>query len=236
MEELFLRILNLSITASYLIIAVILLRLVLKKAPRWTVCALWALVAVRLICPFSIESALSLIPVTKTVTPEVFYTAQVMSLTPETSPALISEPFYTEPIADPVQNPETISAAVPETAAPSPAAVAAIVWEIGTGLLFLYGAGSYLLLRRRMATAVRCKGNLWQSENVTSPFVLGFFRPNIYLPFGLDNNTLTHVVAHEWAHIRRFDHWTKLIGYILLTIHWFNPLVWLAYILLCRDI
>lgn len=236
MEELFLRILNLSITASYIVGAVIFLRLVLKNAPRWTVCALWALVAIRLLCPFSIESALSLIPTTETVTPEVFYTTQVMSPTPETVPAVISEPFYTEPIAETAQTSETPSAAVPEAAALSPAAIAAVVWATGAGFLLLYGAGSYLLLRRRMSTAVRCKGNLWQSENVTSPFVLGFFRPNIYLPFGLDNNTLTHVVAHEWAHIRRLDHWTKPLAYALLAVHWFNPLMWAAFVLFCRDI
>lgn len=236
MEALFLRILNLSITASYIAAAVILLRLVLKKAPRWTVCALWALVAVRLLCPFSLESDLSLLPATETVTPEIFYTVQISRRTPDTAPAVTSETFYTEPVAEAAQDSEAVPSAAPQTSSLSLTSAAAAVWALGTGMLFLYGAGSYLLLRRRMATAVRYKGNLWQSEQVTSPFVLGFFRPNIYLPFGLDNNTLTHVVAHEWAHIRRLDHWTKPLAYVLLATHWFNPLMWIAFILFCRDI
>lgn len=236
MEALFLRTLDLSITASYVIAAVILLRLVLKKAPRWTVCALWALVAIRLVCPFSIESALSLIPATETVRPDIFYADS-----PQTAGPLAAHPGTADELPVTEISPSVTSAvegSLPAAVPPARTAAyaASLVWLLGGAAILLYGAGSYLLLRRRMSTAVRCKGNLWQSEKVTSPFVLGFFRPNIYLPFGLDNNTLTHVVAHEWAHIRRLDHWTKLIGFILLAVHWFNPLVWLAYVLLCRDI
>ena len=238
MEALFLRILNLSITASYIIAAVILLRLVLKKAPRWTVCALWALVAVRLLCPFSIESALSVVPRGEPVTQGTFYTVQTTARTQNTDPIGVSEPFYPETTtaAPQTQEAKNIPAAAEETAAPSLSSAAAVIWAAGAGILLLYAAGSYLLLRRRVATAVRRTGNLWQSEAVTSPFVLGFFRPGIYLPFGLDDRTLTHVVAHENAHIRRLDHWTKPLAYALLALHWFNPLMWAAFILYCRDI
>jgi len=114
--------------------------------------------------------------------------------------------------------------------------LAATLWLAGIGAMLVYTAVSYLLLRRRVATAVLLENNIYRSENVDSPFVLGIFRPKIYLPFQMDGESLTYVIAHEQAHIRRGDHLWKPFGFLLLALHWFNPLMWLGYILLCRDI
>ena len=228
MSELFLKIVNMSISASYLVAAVLLLRLVLKKAPKWVSVLLWGMVAIRLICPISIESVLSLIPSTQTVSPEI-----MMDRTPEVSTGI--------PAVDTVVNP-----VITETFAPEPIAsanplqilipVSANLWLLGVLVMLGYTAVSYLMLRRKLATAVRLKNNIYQCENVDSPFVLGMVRPRIYLPFRMDGKNLNHVIAHEEAHIRRKDHWWKPMGFVLLAIHWFNPLMWVGYILLCRDI
>lgn len=228
MTELFLKIVNMSISATWLVLAVLALRLILKKAPKWVNVLLWGIVAVRLICPFSIESALSLIPSTETISPEI-----MMDWTPEISTGI-------EPL-DRVVNPAITSSFAPEpSASANPLQilipVSANLWLLGIIVMLVYTVVSYWRLRRRVSTAVILQGNIFQSENVSSPFVLGIIKPRIYLPYTMDDRNLEHVVAHEQAHIRRKDHWWKPLGFLLLTIHWFNPLMWFAYILLCRDI
>ena len=228
LSEVFLKVVNMSISASWLVLAVLLLRLVLKKAPKWVSVLLWGFVAVRLICPFSIESMLSLIPSAETVSPEI-----MMDWTPEISTGIGSVDTVINPI-------------ITQTFAPNPATsanplqilipVAGILWLTGIVAMLLYTAASYFLLRRRVATAVLLRNNIYQSENVDSPFVLGIIKPKIYLPFQMDGKNLEHVIAHEESHIRRKDHWWKPFGFVLLALHWFNPLMWLGYILLCRDI
>ena len=228
LSEVFLKIVNMSISASWLVLAVLLLRLVLKKAPKWVSVLLWGFVAVRLICPFTIESVLSLIPSSETVSPEI-----MMDWTPEISTGIGSVDTVINPI-------------ITQTFAPNPATsanplqilipVAGIFWLAGIAAMLLYTAVSYFLLRRRVATAVLLRNNIYQSENVDSPFVLGIIKPKIYLPFQMDGKNLEHVIAHEESHIRRKDHWWKPFGFVLLALHWFNPLMWLGYILLCRDI
>lgn len=228
MTELFLDIINMSISAGWLVLAVLALRLILKKAPKWVNVLLWGIVAVRLICPFSIESALSLIPSKETISPEI-----MMDWTPEISTGL-------EPL-DQVVNPviSTSFAPNPGTSA-NPLQilipVAANLWLLGVLILLAYTAISYLSLRLKLRTAVILRDNIFQCETVSSPFVLGILKPKIYLPYSMDGNNLNHVVAHEQAHIKRKDHWWKPLGFLLLTVYWFNPLMWLAYILLCRDI
>lgn len=222
MSELFLKILNMSISASWLVLAVLLLRLVLKKAPKWVNVLLWGMVALRLICPFSIESALSLIPSAQTIPSDI-----MMDTTPEIStgiPALngLVNPVITESFAPaPEASANPLQILIP---------VASVLWLGGMAILASYTVISYWQLRRKVATAVRYRDNIFQSEHVPSPFVLGIFRPRIYLPFRLDGENLNYVVAHEQAHIRRKDHWWKPLGFLLLTVHWFNPLMWLAYI------
>ena len=229
MSELFLKIINMSISASWLILAVLILRLVLKKAPKWVNVLLWGIVAVRLICPLSFESALSLIPSSETIPLDIEMAAK---------PTIDSG----VPAINSVVNPVLSSFAPPQHVLTSAnplqiwIPILNIIWLIGVGALLLYTAVSYWRLCRKVDTAVRYKGNIFQSENVSSPFVLGIIKPRIYLPFNMNGQDLEHVVAHEQAHIHRKDHWWKPLGFLLLTIHWFNPLMWLAYVLLCRDI
>lgn len=228
MNELFLKIINMSISASWLILAVLILRLVLKKAPKWVNVLLWGIVAVRLICPFSFESALSLIPSAETF-PEKIISGPSFDVQTGITPIdnRINDYLgdrYFEGVTVPANNGNNIMT------------ILTIVWTIGILLLVAYTVISYWRLHREIDTAVRYKDNIFQSENVSSPFVLGIIKPRIYLPFSMNDQDLEHVVAHEQAHICRKDHWWKPLGFLLLTVHWFNPLMWLAYVLLCRDI
>ena len=228
MSELFLKIINMSISASWLVLAVLLLRFVLKKAPKWVNVLLWGIVAVRLAFPFSIESALSLIPSAETIPPNIG-----MNTTPTINSGINAinnavNPIISQsntPMAGASVNPLQITIGIFE-----------YIWIFGMIALALYTSISYWRLHRKVDTAVRYKDNIFQSENVKSPFVLGIIKPRIYLPFNMNGQDLEHVVAHEQAHIHRKDHWWKPLGFLLLTIHWFNPLMWLAYVLLCRDI
>lgn len=228
MNELFLKIINMSISASWLVLAVLILRFVLKKAPKWINVLLWGIVAIRLICPFSFESTLSIIPSAETIPLNI-----CMDTTPTINSGISAinnavNPIISQsntPMAGASVNPLQIIIGIYE-----------YIWIFGMIALALYTAISYWRLRRKVDTAVRYKDNIFQSENVSFPFVLGIIKPRIYLPFKINGQYLEHVVAHEQAHIRRKDHWWKPIGFLLLTIHWFNPLMWLAYVLLCRDI
>ena len=224
----FLKLANMSISASWLALAILILRLVLKKAPKWVNVLLWGIVAVRLICPFTIESALSLIPSTETIP---------MNIEMATRPAIDSGVEVVNSMVNPM---------IAASFTPNPAAsanplqiwipLAAVIWAFGMVLMFLYTAISYWRLNRSIDTAVLYRDNIFQSEHVSSPFVLGIIKPKIYLPFHMNEQDLQHVVAHEQAHIRRKDHWWKPVGFLLLTVYWFNPLMWVAYVLLCRDI
>ncbi len=228
MTQLFLNTLNLSISAIWLVLAVLVARWLLKKAPKWADVALWGIVALRLLLPFSIESTLSLIPSAQTISPKIML---------DTSPQITTG-------IDLLNN--TINPMISESFAPNPGdsanplqiliPVAACIWLAGMAVLLLYAAATYWHLRKRVDTAVRMQDNIFYSEFVTSPFVLGIVKPKIYLPYTLGEREVQHVIAHEQAHIRRRDHWWKPLGFLLLTIHWFNPVLWLAYWLLCRDI
>lgn len=228
MSELFLQILNMSISASWLALVVLAARLLLKKAPKWVCVLLWGIVAVRLACPFTIESILSLLPSGETIPPDILFdpTPTIQSGIPVINEAL--NPIITEtfrPVGLSSVNPLQVFTAV-----------AAQFWLLGMMGMALHAVVSYLKLRTRVRTAVKLTDNIYQSEAVASPFVLGLIKPRIYLPFDMAQADMTHVIAHEQAHIRRRDHWWKPMGFALLTLHWFNPLMWLAYILLCRDI
>lgn len=228
MEALFLKLVNMSLTASWLVLAVLLARLILRKAPRWIFAALWGLVAFRLICPISIESALSLIPSREPLPWEILYTAA-----PELQSGIGSIDGAVNPVLSGLLAPE-------RGASVNPAQVWSFilshVWLAGMAAMLLYAAGSVLLLRRRVAAATLLGENIKQSEQVDSPFVLGCLRPTIYLPYAMEASDMPHVIAHEQAHIKRHDHWWKPIGFLLLSVYWFNPILWLAYALLCRDI
>jgi len=228
MSQIFLKIVNMSISASYLVLAVVVLRFVLKKGPKWISVLLWGLVAVRLICPVSLESVFSLIPSAEVISPQIMLdpTPQIHTgidaLNSSINP-VISETFAPQGLVS--MNP--LQFWIP---------LAAVVWLTGVAAMLIYTAVSYFLLRRKIGAAVRLEKNILQSENVDTPFVLGIFKPKIYLPFQMEECDLAYVIAHEQAHIHRKDHIWKPFGFLLLALHWFNPLMWVGYILLCRDI
>lgn len=228
MNELFLKIINMSIAASWLVLVVLILRFVLKKAPKWINVLLWGIVAIRLICPFSFESALSLIPSAETIPLNIG-----MDTTPTINSGINAINNAVNPIIRQSNTPMLGASANPLQIAIS---ICEYLWIFGMILLALYTVISDWRLHCKVNTAVRYKDNIFQSENVSSPFVLGIVKPRIYLPFKLDGQNLDNVIAHEQAHIQRKDHWWKPLGFLLLTLHWFNPLIWLAYVLLCRDI
>lgn len=256
MANFFLEIVNMSIMASYLIVAVIVLRLVLTKAPKWIRGILWGLVGIRLVVPFSFESMFSLLPgkspipadtLQSTATGTDVGTPPVM---PDFSTSAGAAPQSTDVAGTFAPVEETL-----QTGGVFWTDILAIVWLVGMIVMLAYCIISYLRLKRRMADAVIYNGGLcvdgckedasekrrkkcaiYQSEKVTSPFVLGFFKPRIYVPFQMTEKDMECVIAHEKAHIARKDHWIKPIAFILLSFYWFNPLVWVAYILLCRDI
>lgn len=228
MDAVFLNILNQSIAASWLILAVIALRFCLKKAPKRTICLLWAIVALRLLCPLSIESALSLIPSAKT-----FDIHNVQTEIPQVQTGFSAVNNAINPVLAQSFPPNP-------TDSVNPLAVwifaAGAVWVVGAAAMLLYSAVSYLRVRRSVQAAVPAKGNIWLCDSVKSPFILGLFRPKIFLPSDLEPAAAKSVIAHERAHLTRRDHLWKPLGFLILSIHWFNPLCWLAYGLLCRDI
>ena len=229
MAAIFLKLLNLSISASWLVLAVLVLRLVSKRSPKWMNVLLWGIVALRLMLPFSIESALSLIPSAETVNPAVVQfdpaptiTSGVKIIDNAVNPSL-SEHFAAAPLAS--VNPLYVWTEI-----------AGWVWLIGLGAMLLYAFVSYLRLRRRVSVSLPIQDNIYLCDAISSPFILGVVKPRIYLPSGLDEVQRQNVLSHERAHLTRRDHWWKPLGFALLAVYWFNPVLWLAYTLLCRDI
>ena len=228
MSELFLKIVNMSISASWVVVAVLALRFCLKKAPKWVNVLLWGIVAARMVFPFSIESVLSLIPSAETISPTI-----MMEQSPSVQTGVPALNHVINPVISGSFTPAPGASANPlQIWIP----VLTGIWLFGIAALFLYSAVSYWRLHRKVCEAVILRGNIYQSEKVCTPFVLGIIKPKIYLPYHMDSREMDHVIAHEQTHIRRKDHWWKPLGFLLLTIHWFNPLMWLSYVLLCRDI
>ena len=229
MAAVFLKLLNLSISASWLVLAVLVLRLVSKRSPKWVNVLLWGIVALRLVLPFSIESALSLIPSAETVSPAAVQFDPAPTITSGVS------------VIDNAVNPSLSEhfSAVP-TASVNPlyvwTEIAGWVWLIGLGAMLLYALVSYLRLRRRVSVSLPVQDHIYLCDAISSPFILGVVKPHIYLPSGLDEVQRQNVLAHEQAHLARRDHWWKPLGFALLAVYWFNPVLWLAYTLLCRDI
>jgi len=234
MTEIFLYIVNMSITATILAVVVLLLRLLLKKAPKWISVLLWGLVALRLICPFAVESPFSLMPKTDWVVQEPLTEEDLfLDSVPDTIPAFESSSFGSDVTVQyyPIENPDIeIHRGI------SISFILSCVWAAGMAAFLLYTGISTIHLQRSIGAAVRVRENIWESSAVESPFVLGMIRPRIYVPRGMSEEKLAFVIAHEEAHIRRKDHWWKPLGFLLLTVHWFNPVMWISYILLCRDI
>ena len=240
MADIFLKIVNMSISACWIVLAILLLRIILKKAPKWINCVLWGIVGLRLVMPFSFESMFSLIPSAEFIPQELVHSHSSVDVKgTEILNYVGNNPVSVElGISDgslvfneittpdcPSINPLLISTYI-----------ASIVWVVGIVALLIYTLVSFIRLKSKIGTAVLLRDNIYQSETVTSPFVLGIIKPKIYLPFNMNEQDMGHVIAHEQAHLRRKDHLWKPLGFLILTLHWFNPLVWIGYILLCRDI
>lgn len=228
MTAVFLKVLNMSISAGWLILAVILLRFFLKKAPRRIVCVFWLLVAIRLVCPFSPESALSLIPSVETVPKSI----EIMNK-PEINSGL--------PLLNRTINPIIAdNFAAEETAGANPMQVIvfmmSVIWAAGMLSMLLYAVISYAKLKRSVGASLCSNNSIRICDDIKTPFILGIFKPLIYIPSSVDGKTLDYVITHETAHIKRRDQLWKPFGFLILTVYWFNPLCWAAYILLCRDI
>ena len=229
MAAVFIKLLNMSIAASWLILAVVLFRVFLKNAPKWIRCILWGLVAVRLICPFSIESIFSLLPSVETIPQDIMYMERPTIHTGVMAFNSFVNPYISESMAPGIGdsvNPMQVAMSL-----------ATLVWSVGMIGMFVYAFVSCMIIKNKADASLPVRENIYLSDYIDTPFVLGILRPRIYLPSTLaEDDKADFVIAHEKAHIRRHDHWWKPLGFLLLTIYWFNPVIWIAYILLCRDI
>lgn len=233
MTELFLKIVNMSITASILVFLVLVLRLLLKKAPKWVNVLLWGLVAIRLMCPFAVESPFSLMPKTDWITQETSPKNDLyLNSVPDSIPAFvfsslgkdITVTYY--PTDPKIEIHTGVNASF----------LFSCVWLGGMTVMLLYLVFSYFHIFRRIRSAKLFQDNIYTGDSVASPFVFGVIKPRICLSEAMDAVSMSYVIAHEQAHICRRDHWWKPLGFLLLTVHWFNPVMWIAYIWLCRDI
>ena len=220
-----------AVSASWLILAVLILRQLLKKAPKWITCLLWSLVALRLILPFQVETAFGLAPRTDQITAFLSSSPASEGSGPEApSDELLPSAALESPLPAPPQEDVDLL-----TVSGSYNRIPVILWAAGASAMLLYMLLSYMRLKYRLKTATLLKGKIKQSEYVNSPFILGLLKPWIYIPYHMDQETLEHVLMHEEAHLRHRDHWLKVLAFLLLSVYWFHPLVWIAYILFCRD-
>lgn len=224
----FVKLLNMSCSAAWVTGFVILLRLALRKAPKWSHCLLWALVAVRLLFPFSIESAASLLPSAEVLPPEIVQYGDIQihtgfdAVDNRVNSGVLEG--YMEGVTVPVGHTDRLMTEL------------TCVWLAGMAAMLLYSLITWLRLKRAVAASVSREEKVRVCDYIDAPFILGILRPVIYLPSSMPGEMIPSVLAHEFAHIRRRDHWWKPLGFLLLTVHWFNPVLWLAYVLLCRDI
>lgn len=228
MEAVFLKMLNMCITAGWIALAVIIIRFHLKKAPRVVSLFLWGLVAIRLVCPFSVESFLSLIPNDETVPYDIMYAEHPNMQTgiPRLGAGLNSCMYYElAPNIGDSANPMQIIVFI-----------ASIVWIVGMGIMMLYALISYIRICQKVGGAVCLKENIYYCDTIDTPFILGIFKPRIYLPSGISKEDTNYVISHEFAHINRLDHVWKPFGFLLLSVYWYNLILWVAYILFCKDI
>ena len=239
MKEIFAQFLSAGLSGSMLILAVIAVRLLLRKASKRHICLLWLLVGLRLLVPFTIESNLSLQPDQSAVMQpngEVFLGEQMFA-PGQVTPHPTDVPNASAPSVGEV--PGTIpqgSTNTPTVANKTDyATVASWVWLIGSGAMLAYALISYQVLKKKLCGAIPLQPGVFEDPTVRSPFLLGYLQPGIYLPYNVPEEYRSHILAHERCHIRRGDHWMKLFGFVCLALHWYNPLVWLAYSLLCKD-
>ena len=228
MTEIFLYLANRSITAGCLILVILALRLLLRKVPKNLLLWLWALVGLRLILPVSVESALSLIPKAKPIPMDIAYSP---------APAIDSGIAVIDRAVNPVIT-ENLAPAVTASVNPMQLVlhIAALLWTAVMAAMLLYAVISYIRLARRVRVSLRLRDNLYLCDGIRTPFILGIVKPKIYLPSDMAPESQSYVLKHEHEHLRHRDHWWKPLGYLLLCVYWFNPLVWAAYLLFCRDL
>lgn len=226
MNALFMSILNISITASWIVLGVLVLRLIFQKAPKWIYCILWAIVAVRLILPFSFESSVSMIPSNETVSENSNGQIQIVTGIPTIDNNI--EQYF--------NGTETSNSADAESNASNFEYYLPFIWISGVFCMVSYGIFSYLVLKEKVDVSLKRSDGIYLCDGIFSPFILGILRPKIYLPSGLEKERENYVIAHEKAHLKRLDHLWKPLGFMLLSVYWFNPVLWVAYVLLCRDI
>lgn len=228
MAEVFIKILNMSITASWLVLAVLLLRGMLKKAPKAIICVLWTIVVVRLLCPVFFESVYSLIPTTEAV-PESFAHINEPIMR---SQLIVSDSEYAKNI---VKVPK-VEINGDGTRGIEPMEIVIIVWVIGTVVMLTYSFISYVRLKLKVREAVVLRENIWLCDHIDTPFIMGIIRPRIYIPSSMDEKQMEYVIAHEKVHLKRRDNVWKPFATVLLSVYWFNPFMWVAYVMFCRDI
>ena len=250
MEAVFLKLLNMSLTASLLVAVVLLLRLLLVRAPKWIRGILWAMVALRLLLPFSLESALSLLPSAEPIPPEILSPVSDSSVNADTLPELPVLPddsdIETNPTRPAPSLNETVNSVLIETMPPQIAEtenpvltltqIFSVVWLVGIGLMLVYTLVSYLRIRMRVSESLDLDDGIFLCDRIGTPFIIGIIRPRIYLPSTMADSDIPYVLAHERAHLRRLDYLWKPLGFLILSVYWFNPVIWVAYILFCRDI
>ncbi len=225
--ELFLHVFNISIMASWLVLAVIIARLCLKRAPKWVNCVLWALVAIRLLVPFNFESALSLVPSSETITkapdaPRPHFESGVTMVDNQVNDYL--QGHYFEGVTRPAGHFVDVTTIV------------AIIWFVGVVALLIYALISYLKVKKSVAEAMKLQEKIYLVDKISTPFILGVINPKIYIPSSLSEEDVPYVIEHETAHIKRLDNLWKPLGFLVLAFYWFNPVMWVAYIFLCKDI
>ena len=235
-----------SIHGSIVILAVILLRLLLRKTPKKYICLLWLLAGIRLLMPIEIRSDLSLQPQSEPLMEQILYygeeafpsDARMLPVPVQTNPeesALLPEFMPEEPVATEVLSPLETRPVYETRPSVDWMSLIPWAWLAVSGMFLVYMAFSYIKLRLLVREAVKIEGG-WECDRIETAFILGFIRPEIYIPMGMSPAVRKHILAHERTHLEKGDHWFKMIGFIALALHWFNPLVWIAYILLCKDI
>ncbi len=224
MERIFMEILNNALTASWIILAVMLYRVVFKRTPKWIICLLWGLAALKLVLPLNIESVLSLIPSARPIqysaSPQIDTGVQTI----DSAVNLIISSNLAANTADSV-NPIQVWTGI-----------LSIVWVLGVAAMILYAIVSFFILNRKVSASIKQNKNIYECDEINTPFILGIIRPRIYLPSGMDSCVMDCVIEHEKTHIKRGDYFWKPLGFLILSLYWFNPLCWAAYVLLCKDI
>ena len=228
MEQLFIGVLNNAITVSALIVAVIIVRALGKKMPKWIACTLWMIVAVKLVVPIQFESALSLMPSGKPIPTNI-----AMETNPQINSGIGSFDKAVNPViersflANPIASVNPLQIVIH---------IAGAVWLAGVIVMLTYAVTTYMLIRKRVSTSVKIDSKVYECDDISDSFILGTISPKIYIPSSLSKDARQYILKHEFAHLSRYDHLWKPLGFLILSVYWFNPLCWIAYVLLCRDI